>query len=107
MDRRSFLKWGSLATVALVAQMPFPWSTVAAPANGVLFGTARYRTGGQGKILVSTDGGSTWKQHSNLGDMYTVSGLTVRANQLRLTAGFGNKSFGLTLAPDDQRWLTA
>jgi hypothetical protein len=107
MQRRSFLKLTLLAVGGLFAQLPFPWSAAAAKPSVVSYGGSLYRAGGKGKIMASANGGSTWRLHSDLGDLYTITGLSVdRRNRLRLSVDFRGRIFGLCLAPDQQRWLT-
>ena len=107
MQRRSFLKLAGLAGAALFAQLPFPWNAAAAAAKTISYAGLLYRSGQRGKVLVSADGGSTWKLHSDLGDSYSITRIAVdKTKRLRLTVAFGRRSFGLLLAPDGKRWLT-
>jgi hypothetical protein len=107
MQRRSFLKLASMAAVGLFAHLAFPWTAAAAKPRIVSYAGSLYRAGGKGKIMASANGGATWRLHSDLGDLYTITGLAVdRANRLRLSVDFGGRPFRLRLAPDQQRWLT-
>ena len=107
MQRRSFLKLAGLAGAALFAQLPFPWNAAAAAAKTVSYGGLLYRAGRRGKVLVSANGGSRWKLHSDLGDSYSITRIAVdRRKRLRLTVAFGRRTFGIMLAPDRKRWLT-
>ena len=107
MRRRSFLKLLSLVTAGLLVNLPFPLGAAAAKATAVSYGGSLYRAGAKGKILVSSNGGASWKLHTNLGHIYSVSRLSVdHANHLRAAIGYAGYSFGLVLAPDNKRWLT-
>ena len=107
MQRRSFLKLGTLAAAALAARLPFPWEAAAAAAKSISYGGLLYRAGGGGKVLVSADGGALWKLHTDLGDMYSIGGLTVdRKSGLRISVGYAGRSFTLYMAPDYMRWRT-
>ena len=59
------------------------------------------------KVQTSTDGGRTWKLHSNLGGMYSIRGLAVRNRRLHLSVGYAGRTFTLVLAKDKRSWLTA
>ncbi len=107
MQRRSFIKLGLLAIGGLFAQLSLPWSAAAAKSTVVGYAGSLYRAGSKGKIMTSANGGSTWRLHSDLGDVYAITDLAVdRTNRLRLSLKYGGRTFGLFLAPDQQRWLT-
>ena len=105
MKRRSFLKGMGLAFGALTFNFAFPWAAGAASAI-VVYNGLSYRTEGGGRIGVSSDNGLTWSLHSDLGVNVTRLSVT-RRNQLRATMKFAGRRFGLVLAPDQQRWMTA
>jgi hypothetical protein len=109
MDRRRFLKALGLAFIAATARVPFLASVVAAGATKpVSFGGRLYRNDGSGKIFVSTNGGTSWTQQTDLGRNCSVTKLAVdRSNRLNATVGFSSWTFGLVLAPDLKSWRTA
>jgi hypothetical protein len=104
MKRRTFLKVSLVTVAGLAGRLAFPWAAAAA-ARDVSFGGLLYRAGGGGKILTSADG-SSWKLHTDLGDMYSITKLA-GGSKLRLTVGYAGYSFGLVLAPNQRSWLTA
>ena len=67
-----------------------------------------YRGDRRGKIYASRDQGATWALHTALGGGYAVNRLGIDRNG-RVTAivAFRGRRFGLVLAPDGTRWLTA
>jgi hypothetical protein len=105
MQRRRFLKLMSLAILAPAVRLPFPLAATAANVDCVSYGGLLYRAGGKGKILTSADRGATWTLHSDLGDIYSVSRLSVdRNDRLRGTVDYGTFSFTLSLGPDKRSW---
>lgn len=108
MERRTFLKVSLVTVAALAARLASPWAASAAPGD-VAHGGLLYRTGGAGKILSSADRGKSWRLHSDLGDMYSISNIGVdrRSKLLQLTVGYAGYPFALVLAADERSWLTA
>jgi hypothetical protein len=108
MQRKGFLKLISVTALAPAVRLAFPWAAAAANGDRVSYGGLLYRAGGKGKILTSADGGEIWTLHSDLGDMYSVSRLSVDRNLrlLRANLDYGSRSFTLTLGPDKRSWLT-
>jgi photosystem II stability/assembly factor-like uncharacterized protein len=107
MERRTFLKTSFMAVAALGSRLAFP-SAGEAAGGTVSYGGLLYRAGSSGKILKSADAGRSWSLHSDLGDMYSITKLgVVSGSRLRLTVGYGGRSFGLFLAPNGRSWLTA
>ena len=107
MQRRGFLRLAAAAVLASAVRLASPLAAAAAKSDGVSYGGLLYRTGGNGKILKSADGGASWTLHSDLGDIYSVSRLSVdRKNRLRASVDYGAHSFTLTLGPDQRSWLT-
>ena len=108
MQRRDFLKLMGLTSVAISLPVPGWVSAVsAARSEPTSYEGALYRPGGNGRIELSDDAGATWRLHSDLGSDYLVKRLTVdRRKALNANIGFGDWTFGLTLAPDRRSWLT-
>jgi len=107
MRRRSFLKLVSLAAAGLLVNLPFPLGAAAAKSSIVSYGGLLYRAGTKGRILVSSNGGASWKVHTKPGRTYSINGLAVdRTNHPRATIGYAGYSFRLVLAPDNTRWRT-
>ncbi len=108
MERRTFLKLASSATVVAAGRLAFPWAAAAA-SRYVSYAGSLYRAGGAGKIETSTDAGRSWVLHSDLGDMYSIKNLAVdrRSTRLDLTVGYAGYTFPLVLAQDKRSWLTA
>jgi len=107
MERRAFLKLIAVGAGAVTLPLSFPAIAAAGAAKSVAFGGALYRAGANGKILASSNGGSTWQLHTDLGEIYTISKLAVERNRLRITVGYRSGTFGLALASDNKRWLTS
>jgi hypothetical protein len=108
MVRRTFLKLAGSATVAAAFRFAFPWA--AAAANGyVSYAGLFWRAGGAGKVETSADRGRSWRLHSDLGDMYSITNLAVdrQSSRLGLTVGYAGYTFPLVLAKDKRSWLTA
>ena len=107
MHRRRFLKLLGLASAWSALRFPIPWAAVSAASKSVSAGGRLYRSDGTGRVYVSTDGGLTWRLHSDLGSGYSVTRLTVdRGDRLHANVGFQAWSFNLVLAPNRQSWLT-
>jgi hypothetical protein len=106
MERRTFLKLGASATVVSASRLAFPWAAAAA-SRYVSYAGLLYRAGAAGKIETSTDGGRSWVLHSDLGDMYSITNLSVdrRNTRLGLTVGYDGYTFPLVLAQDKRSWL--
>ncbi len=107
MNRRDFLKIGSMTTAAFFLQANhLPGKALVAPAllehrGNVFLGTS------DGNILVSRNFGKTWQLHTRLGKDYTVSGFSKDGSQhLYANILFGDRSFVLTLAKGDKFWLS-
>jgi len=107
MKRRRFLKLVSLAIGGASVRLAFPWAAAEAAVKSVAYAGLLYRAQGRGRISTSADGGATWRLHSDLGDIYSVSKLAVdRRNRLRATVAYSGRTFGLVLAPNMRSWLT-
>ena len=108
MQRRGFLKVASVAVLAPAVRLAFPGSAAAAPPDrAVSYDGLLYRAGGLGRILKSADSGASWTVHSDLGDVYSVSRLSVdRKDGLLATVDYGTRAFTLSLGPDKRSWLT-
>jgi len=106
MQRRTFLKLAASTTFTAAVRVAFPWAAAAAN-QPVSYAGSLWRAGGAGKIQTSTDAGRTWTLHSDLGDMYSITNLTVRNSRLNLSVGYAGRSFPLVLAQDKRAWLTA
>jgi hypothetical protein len=106
MNRRTFLKLSSLSLGATAVALGVPFASAGAASNPVIFGGLTYRTDGGGRIVTSADGGLTWALHSDLGvKVYRLQ--VTRRNRLQATMKFSGRRFGLVLAPDQKRWMTA
>ena len=106
MQRSSFLKLAATTTFATGARLAFPWAAAAAN-RPVSYRGLLWRAGRHGRIQTSADTGLTWKLHSDLGDMYSITKLAVRNNRLHLTVAYAGHSFPLVLARDKRSWHTA
>lgn len=108
MQRSRFLRLAAAAVAVPAVRLAFPWAAAAANGGAVSFGGLLYRPGGRGKIEKSADGGATWTLHSDLGDIYTVTKLSIeRGKRLRADVDYLSRGFPLTLAADKRSWLTA
>jgi hypothetical protein len=106
MNRRTFLKLSSLSVGAAAVGLTIPFASAGAASTVVAFNGLTYRTDGGGRIVSSADGGLTWSLHSDLGvKVYRLQ--VTRRNQLKATMKFAGRKFGLVLAPDQKRWMTA
>jgi hypothetical protein len=107
MNRREFLKIGSLSSAVLFLHMDFlPIKNLVQPAitefKGVL-----YRGTPDGDILISHDTGKTWLLHTRLGKNYSVLNFSKDGSaRMRARIIFDRKSFYLTLAKGDKYWLS-
>jgi len=123
MNRRAFLKLGSLALLASFARLPaaaaLPASdalpaanalpavdkALAAAPQAVAFQGRHYRGAGDGKIYVSATGGQTWQLHTDLGRPCTITGLyTTPAGRLVSRVQLQGHPFELELTPDGRFW---
>jgi hypothetical protein len=107
MNRRNFLMAGGVLAAALVVQLNARGdarsSSVEAGAQGKV-----YRGTADGRILVSADAGQTWTLHTAFGREFAVQGLSGDGGeQVRATLRYRGHAFGLRLAADGRRWLTA
>jgi len=105
MHRQTFLKLAASTTFAAGVKFAFPWAAAAAT-RPVSYAGSLWRSGGAGKIQRSTDGGRTWKLHSNLGRMYAINSLAVRNGRLYARLGYAGRPFTLVLAKDKRSWRT-
>jgi hypothetical protein len=106
MQRRTFLKLAATTTFATGARLAFPWAAAAA-SKPVSYRGLLWRAGKGGRIQTSADTGLTWKLHSDLGHMYSITKLAVRNNRLHLTVGYAGHTFPLVLGRDKRSWRTA
>jgi hypothetical protein len=106
MQRKGFLKLVAGAVVVPGVRLAFPWAAAAATAAPVSYGGLLYRAGGRGKIQKSADGGASWTLHSDLGDIYSLTKLSVVSNRLRAGVDYAGRGFTLTLGADKRSWLT-
>jgi hypothetical protein len=105
MQRQTFLKLAASTTFAAGVRLAFPWAAAAAN-QPVSYAGALWRKGGAGKIQKSTDGGRTWKLHSNLGSTNSIRNLAVLNRRLYLSVGYAGRTFPLVLAKDKRSWHT-
>jgi hypothetical protein len=97
-----------LVAVAGAVQLSLGAGAAFGAGTSVSFAGLLYRGAAQGRIFLSRDNGSTWELHSALGAGYKVKRLAVdRLGRLGATIGYGRRSFGLVLAPDQKRWHTS
>ena len=107
MQRTGFLKLLAVGAVPPAVRLAFPGAAAAANADPVSYGGLLYRAGGNGKILTSADGGTSWTLQSDLGDIYRVTRLVVdRTKSLCARVEYGSRTFTLTLGSDKKSWLT-
>lgn len=106
MNRRNFLRAGGVLAAALVVQLNSLDSVRSAPVEANTQGKV-YRGTSDGKILVSTDAGQTWKLHTAFGSEFRVLGLSAdRSERVRAALGYRGHTFGIALAADGKRWRT-
>jgi hypothetical protein len=112
MRRRAFLKLVGLA--GLASTMPLQVLARVVDAGGgrssspaVLYDSHLYALGGNGRILVSADGGGTWSLHASFGPTCDVRSLAVDAGRLVAGASYARQGFPLYLSDDRRKWLTA
>ena len=111
MDRTRFLKtFTMLAAGSVLGQRLATAGTVKAVLGdqGKPAGTPerRFRGTTEGEILVTEDGGGTWKQHARFGSDCAV--LNINQNATDITAylrGQGGE-FTLRLSPDGKYWVS-
>ncbi len=107
MNRREFLKIGSLSTAVLLVHFKsIPLKILNRPVL-IQHQGAIYRGTPEGEILVSHDLGRTWQMHLRMGKGYSVSALFKDAWQhLHAKVAFAGRDFDLTLAPGNKHWLS-
>lgn len=104
MNRRDFLKIGTVASAfGVIAASPFDKALafdLGANINGKL-----YKAGSNGRVLVSSDKGKSWKLHTKFGTEYAVQNVFTATDQ-RLYAKMTYKkvNFYLVLSNDSQTW---
>ena len=107
MNRREFLKLGGALSAMLVLPLG-PLDKVFDSLATVKVKGTTYRGTLDGKVYHSTDGGQTWKVHTDFGSDFSVFSLTPSSrNRLDARLGFAGKSFALILSPDENLWRTA
>jgi hypothetical protein len=112
MRRRAFLKLVGLAGVASTAPLQALAGIVEAGggkrsvATAVPYDSLLYAPGGDGRILVSADGGRTWSLHANFGPACAVDSLSVAGGRLVAAASYERRGFPLYLGNDRRTWLT-
>jgi hypothetical protein len=111
MRRRSFLKLVGLASV-WATSLGARGALAAVPAASPSRETAhlgwtglRYRADG-GRIYVSADDGASWDHHTYLGPDYAVQRMVDDASGVRLSVGYGGRTFNLRLGSDQRSWRT-
>ena len=107
MNRREFLKIGSLSTAALLIQFKhIPIKFLNRPAL-IEHQRKIYRATPAGEIQVSHDLGKTWQLHLHLGKEYSVTAFFKDVWQhLHARVSFSGREFDLTLAPGSKYWLS-
>ncbi len=107
MNRREFLKIGSLATAVLLVQVrKLPLKALNRPVL-IQHQGAIYRGTPEGEIQVSHDLGKTWQVHLLMGKGYSVTALFKDIwQQLHARVTFAGRDFDLTLAAGNKHWLS-
>ncbi len=107
MDRREFLKIGSLGSAALLVQIKkIPLKLLNRPVLIEHQGTI-YRGTQEGEILASHDLGKTWQMHLYMGKGYSVMALSKDAwKRLHARVNYAGRDFELTLAAGNKHWLS-
>lgn len=111
MSRREFLKLATAGAVGLVVAAWEPVlgdSDVQAQKDALAKKTARPRckAGPDGCILISEDGGSSWKVAANFGPEYKVRRVAPQRKAFRADLIFQGKKIILN-SPDGRLWRTA
>jgi len=107
MNRREFLKVGSLGTAVLLVQVKhLPLKRLKQPVLMEHQGKI-YRGTPDGEIQVSHDLGKTWQLHLRLGKECSVTALFKDVWQhLHARVDLAGREFDLTLAPGNKHWLS-
>jgi hypothetical protein len=104
MDRREFLKLGGAVTTAAFLHNIPKTAFASKPAEAFVNGNM-YRGTADGKILLSEDGGITWRTHTNFGnDLEILEILANPRGQVFARLGFQGHSFALVLDQNGKSW---
>lgn len=106
MNRRDFIFTGGVFTAAMLIQVSSLARFVPKFPEVEVRGRF-YRGTPDGKVLISTDAGKNWMEHTNFGSQYVVRKLGKDLNELvQARLGFEGLSFGLVLDDDGKKWRT-
>lgn len=106
LNRRRFIKLAGLATgLVAVAPMAFALDITSQPVELDL-GVKKYRGTADGRILLSIDGGQSWKQIASFGSEIRVQTLSLNEQGLVKAQLQGNHSPFWVQTTNDRIWLT-
>jgi len=104
MNRREFLKFGGMFSVAVFLPKKPQAVFLPDPVQVVVAGKI-YRGTPDGKIYISNDKGVSWRLHTNLGENYAILELSAKANgQVFAQVGYQKLSFALKLSQNGKNW---
>ena len=103
MERREFLRTAALTAAGAAVLAQFGGVLDATTASASTTGT-RYKGTKDGKVLVSTDAGHTWKVHSNFGSEFVVKRVTVKQGKVTSHLTFNGRAFDLALDANGKTW---
>ena len=105
MNRRDFLKLSSMVSAVGVLSAGPIGNVANLPVETAAAGKI-YKGTRDGKVFISTNGGKTWKLHSNFGKTLPVLDLFTRSKNLYVHIGYKRSSFHLILGKDGKTWMS-
>lgn len=106
MDRRDFLKLGSLFSLSMLMPLNTLSRQLGMPVEAQAHGLS-YRGTRDGDVYVSKDAGLTWQLHTRFGSGFSIVDLKAGAReQLLARIEYVGHDFGLSLAPNSHTWMT-
>jgi photosystem II stability/assembly factor-like uncharacterized protein len=107
MQRREFLRSTTAIALATAGGVALGGMAGESSAEAATSRT-RFRGTRHGKILITKDGGQTWRLLTNLGSKLDVRRVREAGARVTTRAVFGHHgSFTLVLQPDGHTWRTA
>lgn len=108
MNRRDFLKVGSLSSAAMFVQIgPLISEAKSLKSDWLKADDVLFRGTYNGEIHTSRDAGKTWQLHTRLGTEYAVSGFFLDWSQrVHAQVVFAGRNFDLVLGKDKKYWRT-
>jgi hypothetical protein len=105
MNRRDFLRVTVLASTALFLSS-YTLKTVMKPPVQASAAGRTFRGTPDGEVLVSEDGGKTWKLHARFGPEIPILAMAAdRSGGVSLQAGYKSHSFRLVLSKNGRNWM--